>query len=478
MNPLWKRILDLDFQPGQSKHQVIARAIRTAILDKSLPLGSSVPPYRKIADHLQIDNNIVTAAWKELRDAHELITTSRSKGTFVVSELPKKKGIKVSPETADTKFFNPRKLQFDQETILPFDNVIKGLDSTLYKGSRHYTHLLSSRERKLKVLPALVNQLRNMINNVTACSYAEEELYYSEGYEPLIYHICAILLPARSIFVMTSPASVMVKNAVNAAGRKTAFIDAGQSDISIENLDMICSTTKVGIVHLSSRSVYPVYRSLNELTINRLLALQRKYKFVIIEDDRHAGFYRKTPNLLMEMVYRSKAKVIYLRPVSFIHPDLHTINIMAAPAKLTAEISNKFRHTGKSFSAAAALSLNDLIEKKILYKYESKVLKTRNEVVKKAVRILRESELWKADGLMCNKGYFFYLELRKGILPGNIVDLLAQSHIYVMDPADYAYDPALNNRISISIAAYMDDKHLVNDLDRMHDFIRELSIDI
>lgn len=462
ISPLWKKILDIEFKPQQLKSKLIVSAIIEAINNESLPLGAAIPTYRIIAKYMNIKKHILEEVWRELKDDYRLIETSGSRGTHIVSKL--KKELVVS---------HRRQLLFDQETIMQQNEGIKGIEAPLSRSYQAFS-ALNAKQKQLEVIPALINHFRIIINNETASVYTEAHLDYTQDYQLLIWRICAALLPQKKVFVMFKSGSVLVKNAVSEAGNRVRNIANENGNDVIADLEALCKQQNVGIVYLRSRLPYLANGSLSVLLIKQILSLQQKYKFIIIEDDRYAGLYGQLPNLLMNNIYDINTAVIYLRPVTMIHPELNSINIMAAPAKLIRAVKRRPAFKGNLMAAMTAFGLRDLMNKGILVKYESKVFKEMMGLIEVTRQVLSRAELWKEEGIMHNEGWFFYLEPISGKLPEQVGGLLEAQHIFIIDPVDYASGPYSKKGILISIASYLHNKWLIRDLNSMNDFLRNI----
>lgn len=462
ISPLWKKILNIEFEPQQLKSKLIVLAIIEAINNESLPFGAAIPTYRVIAKYMNIKKHILEEVWRELKDDYRLIETSGSRGTHIVSKW--KKELVVS---------HRRQLLFDQETIMQLNEGIKGIQAPLSRSYELFS-ALSAKQKQGEVIPGLISHFRIMINNETASVYTEDHLDYTQDYQSLIRRICSALLPLKKVFVMFKSASSLVKDAVKDAGNRLKIIGNEDGNDIIAELETLCKQQNVGMVYLRSRLSYLANGSLSVVVIRQVLSLQQKYKFIIIEDDRYAGLYGQLPNVLMNNIYDINTAVIYLRPVTMIHPELNSINIMAAPAKLIRAVKKKPAFKGNLIPAMMAFGLCDLMNRGILIKYESKVFKEMLGLIEVTRQVLNKADLWKEEGIMHNEGWFFYLQPISGKLPEDVGALLEAQQIFIINSADYASGSDFKKGILISIASYLYNKWLIRDLNRLNDFLRNI----
>ncbi|WP_442591541.1 aminotransferase class I/II-fold pyridoxal phosphate-dependent enzyme [Pedobacter sp. AW31-3R] len=446
----------------------IAGKIEESIRSQFLQPGAQLPPTRAIAAHFGagVSKSTVDLAWRILKEDLKLIVTRSGHGTHVVSVLPEKK-----QELKDRNVpkFRPRGALFNKECILPTDNVMKGLDNEIFKGARYYSVQDDHRLGKI-LLPSLVNNLLTLVNEGLCTAYRDHELYYMQGYQQLIHHICRALLTPRKIFVLADTASVQVADAVTGAGFKWVTVKTDASGMIMESLESVLEKGNVGMVYVRSRSIVPCRQILGADRIDCLLELQKKYGFILIDDDRYAGFQEHNRHLLMDKAYDRHAKVIYIRPVSRTHPDLSEINIVVARRKMIGHLRSLFQKVGKLLNMRMSRSLNILVDNGLLTKYEYRMHRQLQVIRTMACNTLLESGLWKKEGLFQDDGFFFYLELKNGMLPPDIHELLLDEHIFLMETAACGYNPGQSTMI-LSIAAYLDGQHLIDDIKRLNSFI-------
>lgn len=474
MSILWISILDLEFTPGgrnQLSAWAIARAIEKAIRNKSLPLGAPLPTTRQLTAHLSpaVGRAAVDMAWSILKNELQLIVTSSGHGTHVVSAFPETEKV---AEVVLKPMFNRRSAYFNKEFILPTDKRMRGLDNAICKEIKLYP-IMDEHNMRKTINPQLVDRLLMVINHSLYAAYKEDELYYAQSHPQLIHHICRVQLSPRKIFVMADTASFLVRDAVTGAGYNVKVVKTDSSGMMMESLEEIVSMRNVGIVYVRSRSVMPRRQTLSLESVGRLLELQVKYKFIIIEDDQYAAFYEKKPHILMQKACTDKANVIYIRPVSRAHQEFVDLHIVVAQAKLISRLSELFQKVGKIASTRLLWTVTELLRKNILHKYEARVRRKMGITIMKARNLLLDSGLWKLEGLFCENGWLFYLELTRGHLSVDIIDLLQKEHIYVMDIADFD-SSYVRNSIVLSTAAYLDGDHLEDDIHRLNEVVHKV----
>ena len=468
----WGLVLNITFEVGRSKSKEIADAVKVAVLNQILLLGSDVPPYRLVAVHMGLKRSVVAKAWRILVVDHKLFESASGGGTRIVSLLP---GMLPLPSPVKRRAGHGHILRFDMETIgHAYTGSIK-LTQEMAKTVNSLPALELKQLREAEV-PGMGMQLAILVNeNISAC-YREEQIFYAQGLPFLIYNICTEISPSKKIVIMTKPASGNLVEAVYRAGKQVRFIDSDHRGMKTDQLEIACKENPVAFVYLNTRCLITGTANICPERIKELLVLQDRYKFVIIEDDCHVGFYQATPNMLMEQVKGKNAKVLYLCPVSLLGPNLYRTYVMAGPVKLVAAVRNKCLFMGGLGAVNTLIVLKDIMERKVLRKVELKMKKYLPDLNARAYRILKESGLWEAKGISPAVGWYFFLKPIKGSFPANITETLLRLHFAVVDSTDYLPDLPVEAGIMISVANYLGSDKLETDLLKLSSTLKSLII--
>jgi len=466
INPLWAKILSSQFLLEQVTYNTIANAVREAILTRFLPADSTIPPYRKIALYLEIDKGIVEKAWSHLMDVDKLIVTSPGRGaTKVVSHIKFDKR---------RNFSNPRKVCFDQECVMQTDPSIKLLNNDLKKGYVKYEKL-GSKERKNPIIYGLFKAISWVLNQSLAMNYRAGHVYYSQSYKHTLSDVCKAVSSVSKCLVICNPVGLGVKNAVEVAGFKIEIVENDRDGMRMDSLEKLCEEKKVGIVYLCSRRLYPEKQVMTEDKIHHLMDLQEQYKFVIFEDDEYAGLFSLAkPNLLLDIAEIYNHKIVYIRPLSLLHPDLAGFKIVASSPDTIVKIRGRITKSGEISSPVMGHSLLDVLRANTLLKYENKVQMAMQKKMGEARRILLQSQIWKQERVKNETGWYFYLEPITGQLPDNYFQQLTSANIGVMNPLEFDHGKENNNVVIISVAGYLSNNHLAEDLNTINRILKTM----
>lgn len=450
----WKSTLDVKIEEGDNAAEIIRQAIKERVMNKYLPLGANVPSYRDIATYLRLDKSIIERAINKLKVEDQLVITKFRIGTMIVPHLPNKRGpskvkSKVMEKPAPTDM-----ILFDQETLLQTDELNKSFN-TKYNSALKKFGKLNTRERDEMSFPSLNTELATILAQSLKRSYTAAQVWCAEGYRALINLICFTLLPAKMCIVVATPVKRSVRETIEAVTDRVEYLLADQHGVSVEALEHLCQQKKVGIVYLSSRMPCPFNYGQVATRTARLLELQKLYGFVILEDDRYAGFYEHSTNLLMAQAAGTDAKIVYCCPLGLSDPRLNKINMVAAPEKIIKKLSVKATKTGLVLDAVTAYAVEEILKKKVLTKNEALVREAIKTINTLSRAVLEDDGLWQLAGYDNKKGWFFYLVPIKGSLPKNMYDLLANAGYAVVDMFIFENMPALQNGVLISMAAHL-----------------------
>ena len=415
---------------------------------------------------------MIDRAITELINIHQLIEPMIDKMIRIVSVLPKKYTANITSATVRVQRAHGRPIWFNEESVRDTDPAIKGLKNSLRKSCDIFERL-SNQQLSAETNYGMIAEMRAKVNHYAFASYSQDELIYTQCYKAAIYRIAAALLN-RGIFVMAGSGPVAISNAVLAARKKVEFIGSDEYGLCLTELEQLCKEKKVGIVYFSSRlyNAFPNVHSFGRM--ETLLALQRIYKFKIIEDDNFAYSSEHTANQFMDLIFEKKVDVIYIRPYFLISSELSKIVLIAGPAKIIALINRQLQVTCNTMSAASINGLYVMARRKGFIKYENRIKKAMVKSNLLARTIFNESGLWKEQGISYPEGWHFCLEPIEGKLPHNYYELLSKAGVFVINPADYGNNADQVNKVNISIAGYLSSQHLQADLKTLLALLEEM----
>lgn len=463
INPLWEKILKEVISVKTKKAETIARIISAEIDNGGLAAGADILTQREISEYCKsyISRGTIESAFKILSDQNYI--TTKTSGTKVTDRT----------ERVERNTSHPREFIFDQVTPFPKEESIKALNKLYLKLNGQHANL-AAWKRKRTCYPKLNLELRKLINISLPAAYQDNEIFYTSNRSQAIDSICKVLLPENSSFLIASPAESTIKDAASVHTIHTVLLNSDFMGISIVELEKACVTGRVGILYLRSRSSHPVNRKMLKDRIVKILDLQKKHGFLIIEDDIYAEFFKNTAHLLMELAAEMGGNIIYLRSLTMNHPELHKAIIIAGNKEVIALVRENMMKTGKVLDAVLSEVLVDLLPKASFVKNQKQISDHVHKLNKRVREILITANLWKIDGISTSNGWFFYLEPSKGCLPDNTYQLLLNRGIKVFNPAEFEWLDSQVCGIKVSFATYAVEERLERDMEFFHETIREI----
>jgi len=453
--------------------EMVRYLIKNAIYSNVLIPEAKMLSYREIAQYLSVGESIIRKAWLILKNEDQLIITNAGGGTYVVAKsLIDARRLAEDNQTIAIKEIK-REILLNQETVLYNDPISKLLNIAWLKAIRKHQSI-NSEQRKVRFHPGLVAELVKYLKPKLGISFKREEVYYSQDYQHTLNRVCNVLIQHRRINVMLGPLNTLVKKTIRDVDKNVEWITAEDFDEELDLLEQLCMSKEVGFVYLSARISCPFNEIHCKMKIMKLLNLQSKFHFGIVNDDRHSSLYPSTIDMLLESAHEMKADLIHLMPLTSFHPDLNTIELIIGAGNLITKVRKKFRAAGKSISAVTVLSLKEILINNALLKHENIILNKLSDLRLLGENLFRECGLWKEEGLNLMEGWFFYLEPVNGPLPDKVFDLLAKENISVLDISLSPNGLGNVSVITISLAAYIGNKDIKNDIMTFNNVFKNL----
>lgn len=454
---MWKRILIKELPNDKKKAVAIADHIANEIKNGTIALHSPVPPYRMMAEYMNLSKSVLQQSFSILKNSYKMIETRRGGGTRVIYS------------NNGNKFQRPdhkvNRLLFDHSSIAEVNG-----DSTSFKAKYNDTYgqfmKLSDAELDLKMPLGLIHQAGLLVSKDLGHDFADYQLLCTDNYELMIYNLCRLFLTEGKVFVMAHSAINLVERSVRTAGKDIAFLKAESSGLMMDELEALCKIKNPGIVYLSSGAPYPVNWFGDQVKMNRLKALQAEYLFIVLLDNRYPGLISISE--LEPMIKEfDNSSVLYLRPATLLNRKLSEINVIAGPKKMISALKKQYKGPGMLMCPIIAYTLWELLELGVINKYEKKLFGKIPELMEVARSVFRESGLWKEKFISGNKGWFFYLEPLAGNLPEDIYEQLLAEQIYTINRSNSHHEGNFGKGVLISTAAYLNKFRLAPDLSRL-----------
>ena len=328
----------------------IARALTDDIRRGRLRPGNRLPGSRDLAAAARVHRNTVIAAYAELV-AEGWLEAAQGRGTFVASALPESRARAVS-RNARERGDAPRRAGFAvpdgpdvyRPPVLPRGtlNLSSGApDPRLVPATaigRAYRRVLARRAEALLTYgdpeghPALRAALASMLAATRALPIGAEDVCVTRGSQMALSLVARALLRPGDLVAVESVGYRPAWEAFRAAGARVVPLAIDAGGIDVDALARLHDRTPVRAVYLTPHHQYPTTVTLTAARRLEVMALARRERFAIIEDDYdHEFHYEGRPVLPLASADPGRV-VIYIGTLSkVLAPGLRLGYLVAPP---------------------------------------------------------------------------------------------------------------------------------------------------
>jgi GntR family transcriptional regulator / MocR family aminotransferase len=350
----------------------LARSIADQIRAGRLATGDVLPGSRSLARDLGIDRDTVISAYGDL-EAQGFITTIARTGT-VVAEVPLGVGVQrgIAKQVGFTLDAGPPGLGpavVPRGTIalvagVPDLRLVPGdLVARAYRRAmrRHAVDVLGyssstfGHERLRAAIAKLVRELRGI-------AAAPEDVMITRGSQmALDLATRAIVRPGELVAVDElgyQPAWASFERA--GARLVTVPIDAGGCDV--DALEKICTRQRVRMIYATPHHQYPTTVLLTAKRRSQLLALARKHRIAILEDDYDHEFHYEGRPVLPLAAMDAGGVVVYIGTLSKVLAPGLRLGFVIAPRPLIDRLARERYFVDRQGDLALELAIAELLE--------------------------------------------------------------------------------------------------------------------
>lgn len=315
------------------------KSLRTLIFNGMLPPHEKLPPIRKMADMLDVNNVTVVNAYKLLEDEY-LVYKKVGSGTFVspVSEEPEDGGLKVQTKRLpyDFSISSPTADLFPVEDFKLVLNEVLERDKGFAFGYQESKGFLPLRQ-------SLCQYLSNQDIVVSP-----ESLQIISGAQQGIDLVSKALLDYGDAVVVEAPTYTGAIANFKLKGANIIEIPLEKDGMSIELLESLLKKQRIKLLYMMPNCQNPTGITYSTEKREKLLALSKQYNFWIVEDDYASDLHygqMKFPSL---KGLNDSDKIIHIKSFSKVLMPGLRLGFMIVPdaladaigmAKHTADIS-------------------------------------------------------------------------------------------------------------------------------------------
>lgn len=372
-HPAWDLRLSLSDAKESPIYAQLAQAIIDEIRRGRLRPGQRLPGSRTLAKSLGIHRNTVISAYDELH-AEGWTETQIANGTFVKGSLP------------ETRF--DRSVKKRSSEIIGFD-----LERRAEAGPpTHHkeTLLLSGGAPDLRMLPnvafmrayrrairshreslnygdpqghhSLRQAIATMLNYTRGIDVAAEDVTITRGSQMALYLIGKCLISPGDTIAVEAFGYQPAWSALRSHGAILRSVPVDADGIRVDALEELCTTHPLRAVYVTPHHQYPTMVTLSAERRLALVALARRHRFAIIEDDYDHEFHYQGRPVAPIASSDTHGVVIYVGTLSKIFAPGIRIGYVVGPKELTTELTRQRRFIDRQGDLATEMAVAEMIE--------------------------------------------------------------------------------------------------------------------
>ncbi|MEM9072673.1 MAG: PLP-dependent aminotransferase family protein [Myxococcota bacterium] len=322
------------------RYLAIAEAIREDIVRGRLRADQKLPGARSLAMQIGVHRNTVTAAYAEL-EQEGWIRTEPARGRFV--QPVQRQRITTRAGIAERVPYRlgaaPPKLV--QAVDAPYDLAGGMPDARLYPSDalgrayrrvlgRHGKHWLSYGDPQGN--PRLRASIAKLLAETRGLAVDADDVFITRGSQMALWLIGQTLLSPGDLVAVESFGYRPAWDALRAHGAELEPISVDGSGMNLTQLEALCEETPPRAIYLTPHHQYPTTVALSAPRRVALLALARRHRIAVIEDDYdHELHYEGRPILPMATL-DTGGNVLYIGTLSKVLAPGIRVGWVVAPA--------------------------------------------------------------------------------------------------------------------------------------------------
>ncbi|GAA3511163.1 PLP-dependent aminotransferase family protein [Aquimarina addita] len=357
--------------------------------------NTKLPGSRILAEILEVHRKTIIATYDELK-FQGWIQIIPYKGTFVNSQLPILKKIEIPiPENSKmsgkgTAGFSFTKNKYKHRLSFPIkedmlfvgdgipDNRLIPIDeiATLYrsvvKRKQHIKHFgYGSAYGNLELRKSLVKYL----NETRGLSIDIDQILITRGSQMGLYLASKLIIGEKKEIVVGNSNYRTANDTFIEANGRINNVSVDNNGLIIEEIADLCKHKKIAIVYVTSHHHYPTTVTLSAERRVHLLALAKKYKFAIIEDDYDYDFnYNNAPIMPLASI-DINGSVVYIGSISKILAPGLRIGYLIASKDFITEAAESRKAIDKQGDHLMEITMSYMIKEGNLQRHSKKTLK-------------------------------------------------------------------------------------------------------
>lgn len=434
--------------------------IKARIEDGLIEVDTKLPPIRKLADHLTVNNTTIVAAYRKLTDEGYTYKV-RGSGCFVAPKAEKLLA-EISEFDNAENYLPIKHTRYEDEensynfatatpkaSQFPVTDFKKALNAVL---DRDMGEAFGYQEVK-GYLP-LRESIRDYVSTQGIRSDLEE-LQIISGAQQGLDIVSKALLNFNDVVIVEAPTYSGAIATFRSRGVKIIQIPIGVDGISIKKLEAVVKREKPKLFYTMINCQNPTGYTYNQKVKTALVEMSEKYDFYIIEDDFASELLYKYDGNHALKTMDTYDRVIYIKSFSKILMPGLRLGFMIVPTLLNNRITNAKQATDISTSGLTQRAFDlylrmgkwdkqMLLMKKTYFKRFSKMVQCLNQYLPRYIKYY-----------VPKGGILFWIELPKNIDSKAFSEYVSKNGILIV-PGEMFYYREKSHSFRISIAAVND----------------------
>lgn len=344
----FKNIIVLDKTKKQPLYRQVSLGIIAAITKGVLKPDTFLPSSRALAEILSLHRKTITAAYEELSIQNWIIIQPRKKPR-IARNLP----LFTETTIGSLNNFSSYKIDFPflinktANTITEADRVseisiddgypdvrLSPIDELLktYRlfASKKYS-ITNAHVGTIQGTLRLRRALAQYLSETRGLAIAPTNLLITHGAQMSIYLASKLLLKKGAKVIVGKPSYPIASKAFKSLGANMIEVPVDDKGIDTDRIEEVCLQQEICAVYIIPHHHYPTTVTLSAERRMKLIALSKRYKFTIIEDDYDYDYHFTSAPYLPLASGKHHGNIIYIGSFSKILDSSLRLGFMVAP---------------------------------------------------------------------------------------------------------------------------------------------------
>ena len=425
---------NLKMNQDSPKYLQIYNHIKKMIIEDNIKASTKLPPIRKIAKLLGVNNTTIVKAY-ELLEKEGYVYKNVGSGTFVSDKnINTSKSKKISMDGI---------IRFDNGNpsidMFPIDDFKNSINIALEKEG-HYIFEYDDGLGFLKLREKLVDYLETL--NIKS---TRENIQIISGAQQGIDIVCKGIINYSDLVFVEEPTYSGALEVFKNRGAKVISIPMLEDGIDIGILKLKLEKLRPKIFYTMPNYQNPTGISYSIYKKKKLIELAQEYDFYILEDDFMSDLKFDSYEHYPLRSYDDKGRVIYIKSFSKILMPGLRIGLVEMPSEILKKILWAKYSSDISTSGIIQRSMYHYMQNYDFDEYLKKIDKEYTDKFKLATKCIGEKLSDKIKFKLPSGGINFFLELPRGYSSVDFTTFLLKKGVSIL-PGSNFFDTSIDDR--------------------------------